>query len=697
MMRYDAILIMDWSAANDRGPAPKKDAIWSSVWRAGGVEGPAYHRNRSVAEKYLEEFLLRTLDAGQTALLGFDFAFGYPRGFADQIVGGPDPLALWDWFAENLEDSPKSNNRFELSGTLNGRFPGTGPFWFNGTSREIDNLPHKGSERAGHGLPERRRVEELEKKAFSQWQMGGAGAVGSQTMTGMAALARLRRKFADRISVWPFEPLGRPVTFVEIWPSLIAPTVNKATGPEDIKDAVQTQLLAQALGTLNAEQLTRLHAVSDAAAKEEGWILGAGEGDLLNLAARPSSMPRGVAWTPVDVALDRLRLSALMCRVKTTRSRTPDAIGRVTAAPVVAARSNPPAANSAVDGYALDTTTIGPPPHAAKLIEGRSAAGAPYEARVPAGQILRILTGALIPAGVDAVVLEEEIEIANGNAVFDRAVKPGANIRQAGEDVPAGQTLFEAGHRLGAPDLALLSATGVTEIAVFERLRVGVLSTGSEIQDAAAGSDASRIFDANRPMLLSALGQWSFAPVDLGIVPDDRDMLRERLDHAGAHVDAILISGGASAGDEDHVSRLLREEGELETWRIAVKPGRPQAIAHWKGLPVFAMPGNPVAALICTLVFARPALGTMAGQDWPQPRRFRIAAAFSKEKRAGRREYLRARINSNGEVEAFSSEGSGRISGLSWADGLVELADGPRIIRPGDPVDYIPYSSFGLT
>ena len=177
---------------------------------------------------------------------------------------------------------------------------------------------------------------------------------------------------------------------------------------------------------------------------------------------------------------------------------------------------------------------------------------------------------------------------------------------------------------------------------------------------------------------------------------DDRAALRDTLKIAARQVDVILTSGGASAGDEDHVSALLAEAGALSTWRIALKPGRPLALGFWDGVPIFGLPGNPVAALICTLIFARPALSLLAGGCWPAPQGFTIPAAFEKRKKPGRREYLRARLNVAGEAEVFASEGSGRISGLSWADGLVELEDGERRIRPGDPVRYIPYASFGL-
>ena len=254
--------------------------------------------------------------------------------------------------------------------------------------------------------------------------------------------------------------------------------------------------------------------------------------------------------------------------------------------------------------------------------------------------------------------------------------------------------MLAAGVRLGAPELALLAATGVSEVEVFRPLRVGVLSTGSEIVAPGATADPARTYDANRPMLMALAEDWRMVAVDLGHVADDRDVLSVALDAAVGRCDAVLTSGGASAGDEDHVSALLGKTGTRADWRIALKPGRPLALGMWKGVPVFGLPGNPVAALVCSLIFARPAFGLMGGEGWRAPVGFEVPAGFEKKKRPGRREFLRARIGGDGRAEVFRSEGSGRISGLAWADGLVELGDGARHVKPGDPVRYIPYASF---
>ena len=409
------------------------------------------------------------------------------------------------------------------------------------------------------------------------------------------------------------------------------------------------------------------------------------------------AMPQGVAWVPVDDALARLR-AALHAVTAVEPVPVAQAMGRVLAEPVAARRSNPPAANAAVDGYGFAHAATGAGVQRLPLVQGRAAAGQPFGAAVPPGHALRILTGAILPEGVDTVVLEEDCASDGATVAFDGPVKPRSNTRKAGEDVAEGATALPAGRVLGPADLALLSALGVASVPVRRRLRVAVLSTGDELLPGPAAPAAlHQIYDANRPMLLALAAGWGFEPVDLGHAPDDAATIAARLDAGAAAADVILTSGGASAGDEDHVSRLLRERGTLSSWRIAVKPGRPLALALWGGVPVFGLPGNPVAAFTCALVFARPALSLLSGAGWATPQGFTVPAAFDKAKKAGRREYLRARLDDQGRAEVFRSEGSGRISGLSWATGFVELPDESVTIAPGDPVRYIPYVSFGVS
>jgi molybdopterin molybdotransferase len=689
-MAFDTIVMIDWSGGNDTGASPRKDAIWVAINRGGQTENPVYLRNRIVAEAWIADLIMAETEANRRVMIGFDFPFGYPAGFAEALTGDSDPLALWDWFEARIKDTPTSNNRFELAGELNlGLGDGRGPFWANGMPRrDIPGLPRTKAEYT-NPFPDKRQSETQAKGAFTCWQLAGAGAVGSQVLMGLPVLSRLRNRFQGQISVWPFESLNTPVAFIEIWPSL---TVGAA--PEGmIKDAWQVQEIARQVSGLSDAAMAE---ILDVTSPEEGWIFGLGFEDRM-MAAPPLrndcfALPPGVHWTPVDEALSLLR-SRLSRVVAVEAVGLGDALGRVVAQDVIAKRANPPLPNTAVDGYGF-AGGRGDGPHRLHLAAGRAAAGdAP--GIVPDGQAIRVLTGAALPAGVDTVVLQEDVRIESGAVHFNGPIKAGANTRQAGEDITQGQVTTAAGRRVTAADLALMAATGNATLSVYRPLRVGVISTGDEIVQPGEVAAVGQIYDANRPMLLALIAQFGHRAVDLGHVGDDRAALCARLDEAQGRVDAILTSGGASAGDEDHVSALLEEAGALSLWRIAVKPGRPLALGVWQGMPVFGLPGNPVAAMICTLIFARPALSVMSGQEWTTPQGFDVPAAFEKRKKPGRREFLRARIR-DGQVEVFASEGSGRISGLSWAEGLVELPDAGVHVRPGDLVRFIPYGSFGI-
>lgn len=407
------------------------------------------------------------------------------------------------------------------------------------------------------------------------------------------------------------------------------------------------------------------------------------------------ALPPGVNWTPVDEALARLRASlSPVAGVETVAVR--DAAGRILAEPVTARRANPPHANAAVDGYAFRWADATGPEAELPLTPGRAAAGAAFDGTVPEGTALRILTGALIPAGTDTIVLQEDVETTETGIRFPLPKKKGANCRPAGEDAAEGAEIFAPGRRIAAGDLARLTSVGIAELPVFRPLRLAVLSTGDELGEAGATlSRDAQIYDANRPMLMALGRAFGCEIVDLGIAPDREDAVRAAFDRAAAEADLLVTTGGASAGDEDHVSRLLTAEGHVSTWRIAVKPGRPLALAMWDGIPVFGLPGNPVAAFVCALIFLRPAIGGLSGQGWLEPQAFTLPASFEKSKKAGRREFLRARIR-DGKAEIFHSEGSGLIGGLSWSEGLLDLPEEAMTIRPGDPVRYLPYSGFGI-
>lgn len=681
-MTYDTFVMVDWSGGTDRGPTPTKDAIWACI---AGQE-PVYFRTRQLVEVWLTNLFTTELVAGRRVLAGFDFPFGYPAGFATSVTGSNDPFALWAWFARHITDTPETNNRFDVAADLNALSDGIGPFWANGLSRDILSLPRKGRDRTPNPFPERRQVETCAKGSFTCWQMAGVGAVGSQVMMGLPVLHRLREHFANDLRVWPFEDSGAAITIAEIWPTLFA-----GPAPDGIiKDAHQVQSTAAYLASLSPADMVSLMNVD---AHEEGWILGVPHPKAPALRNDCFAMPQGAHWTPVTEALAHIH-DNLSPVTGHKMIKIAHAAGRILAADVSAKRDHPPTPNSAVDGYAF-AGPVGQGAHAVPLVDGRAAAGTPYATPVPNGHAIRILTGAAMPCGTDTVILQEDVTVDGVKILFHGPLKSGANARKAGEDMTAEQVILASGRTLTPADLATMAAAGIGDVTVRRKLRVGVLSTGDELVQAGRAARIDQIYDANRPMLCAVARHWGHKVIDLGCGPDDRDGLRAILNDAAKRCDVILTSGGASAGDEDHMSALLKDTGSLALWRVAMKPGRPLALGLWDGVPVFGLPGNPVAAMVCALVFARPALSVLAGGDWSDPVGYPMPAGFSKSKKAGRREYIRARIE-DGQVIAFGSEGSGRVSGLSWAGGLIELGDGAQTIDHGDLVKYIPYESFGL-
>ncbi|MCC0080637.1 MAG: molybdopterin guanine dinucleotide synthesis [Rhodobacter sp.] len=269
-MTFDRIAVLDWSAANR--PRRGKDSIWLGLNDGQSWNPPT----RAAALDLLHRLVRDTLEANETLLIGADFAFGYPQGFAQALTGQARAMAVWDWLGAHLTDGiDNRSNRLALAAEINARLPGVGPFWFNPSPRDLPHLPRKGRQRHGHGLAELRACDRAATGAQSVWKLGGAGAVGSQTLTGIAALSRLCRAFPDQIAVWPFQPVPRPVVLAEVFPTLIAPAVNARLGPGIVKDQVQVTLLARALGALPSLAPLLAAPVFPALA-EEGWILGLG-------------------------------------------------------------------------------------------------------------------------------------------------------------------------------------------------------------------------------------------------------------------------------------------------------------------------------------------------------------------------------------------------------------------------------------
>ena len=377
--------------------------------------------------------------------------------------------------------------------------------------------------------------------------------------------------------------------------------------------------------------------------------------------------------------------------------------GRVLAADCIAPLQVPPLDNSAMDGYAVRSAEV-----------AQAGTALPVSQRIPAGQVgtalqvgtvARIFTGAPLPPGADAIVMQEDCTVLDdGRVRFDAVPQPGQFVRRAGQDIALGSTALQAGLRLTPAALGLAASLGLAQLPVTRRPRVALFSTGDEL--ALPGSIAPQdlppghIFNSNRYVLASLLQRWGCEVVDGGILPDDRAATHAALARAAQDCDLLVTSAGVSVGEEDHVRPVVEQLGALSLWKIAMKPGKPFAFGHVRrsgGDPAagrahfIGLPGNPVSSLITALVLLRPFVLALQGASVVQPPAHWLTADFEITQRDSRREFLRARRNAAGQLELFANQNSGVLTSTVWAEGLVDNPAQTLIAR-GDRVRFLPFS-----
>jgi molybdopterin molybdotransferase len=374
-----------------------------------------------------------------------------------------------------------------------------------------------------------------------------------------------------------------------------------------------------------------------------------------------------------------------------------EADGRILASAISAPLPLPPFTNSAVDGYAVHSGDLPQQEEKALPVTGRVQAGGSAQQLVAPGHAVRIFTGAPMPQGADTVFMQEDVRIDQGRVVVPAGLKPGANVRPAGEDVPAGHLALAAGRRLRPQDVALAAAFGLTQVDVVRRVRVAVFSTGNELVSPGAPRAAAQLFDSNRFMLTAMLGRLGCEVSDLGILGDDRASLARGLKKVADDHDLILTTGGVSTGEEDHVKASVEDVGTLVLWRMAIKPGRPVAMGVIGGTPFIGLPGNPVASFVTFVHVVRPTVLALAGAMQQPLIPMPVRAAFSYKKKIARREYVRVNLRkgADGVLEAvkFPREGAGLLSSLVDTDGLVELGEQITQVQPGQTVGFLGYAN----
>lgn len=369
-----------------------------------------------------------------------------------------------------------------------------------------------------------------------------------------------------------------------------------------------------------------------------------------------------------------------------------EAADRVLAESVAADRNVPPVTNAAMDGYAVrgedmtgDTVRL--------QIVGEVAAGHEAEVRVGPGEAMRIMTGAPVPEGADTVVRFERTRVEDDHVVILEPPSPGKNVRQAGEDVREGQVVLERGKVMRPQEIGMLAALGHLEVAVIRRPRVGILGTGDEVVPPDRTPGPSQIRDANSYTVAAQAERYGGVPLILGVAHDEEELVRQGIRRAlerGA--DLIITSGGVSVGDFDLVKQVMDAEGEMHFWSLNMKPGRPMAFGVIGGVPLLGLPGNPVAAMISTRLFARPALRKMQGfTEWEESTVWaRLTQPIGRKD--GRRHYLRVTLHERDdgyEATLTGDQGSGILNSLVEADGLALIPEDARHLPAGSEVDVI--------
>lgn len=412
----------------------------------------------------------------------------------------------------------------------------------------------------------------------------------------------------------------------------------------------------------------------------------------MSTATGASAHPDDAGGGVLGVADARARLLAGLTQAETGIERVAlaDALGRILARDLASTLAVPSWPNSAMDGYAVRVADLTAEGESTLPVSQRIPAGVAPPALRP-GTAARIFTGAPIPEGADAVVMQENCTESDDGVRINKLPGRNNNIRPAGEDIAQGAVVLAAGRRLRPQDLGLAASIGVDRLDVRRRLRVAVLATGDELVPPGQPLPPGRIYNSNGPLTSALLTRLGCEPLTPSQVADTPEATRAALEAAAARADLVLTSGGVSVGDEDHVKAAVQDLGALELWKVAMKPGKPLAFGRVRQTPFIGLPGNPVSLFVTFLLFAAPAIRRLQGRDAPLPEPIPVPAGFGRDRPGTREEYLRVRLES-GRLQPYPSQGSGVLSSAVWADGLARVpADTPVSI--GDPLDYYPLES----
>jgi molybdopterin molybdotransferase len=356
----------------------------------------------------------------------------------------------------------------------------------------------------------------------------------------------------------------------------------------------------------------------------------------------------------------------------------------------------PGCAMSSMDGYAINIADLAASGETSLPLSQRIAAGT-AGAPLAVGTAARIFTGAPIPEGADAVIMQEQVDADDHEIRFDSRPTSGNNIRPAGNDIQRGTIILHKGCRLRAQDIGLAASVGLQTLPVYEPLKVGMFFTGDELVEPGQKLGAGKIYDSNRYTLHGLLESMGCEIIDLGLVGDTLAATSEAMARASTQADLVVTTGGVSVGEEDHVRIAIEQLGELRLWRLAVKPGKPLAYGQINETAFIGLPGNPVSVFATFCLFVCPVIQTLQGRTWHEPIALSVSADFDWPKPDSRREFLRARLalDANGQTVAqiYPNQDSGVLTSTVWADGFVEIAEN-QTVQAGEPVNYLPFAQF---
>lgn len=371
------------------------------------------------------------------------------------------------------------------------------------------------------------------------------------------------------------------------------------------------------------------------------------------------------------------------------------AFGRILARSPTAKSPLPQYRNSAMDGYALASTDINDKQPFTLKLAGSSWAGRPFKGGIASGQCIRIFTGALVPDGLDTVVMQEQVKNENGTIHFPSNIKAYQNVREPGEDIAPGDILIDAPKKLNAADIGLLVSAGIYEVAVTRQLRVAFFSTGDELESIGHPLTPGKIYDSNRYVLKSLLTDECFCSVDMGVIPDDKRLIHDTLVAASENHDVIITTGGASVGEADFIKEVLQDCGQVAFWKLAVKPGKPLAFGTIGQAYFFGLPGNPVSVIATYQQIVKPALARLTGAPSVKPLQIKAVCLDHLKKSSGRLEFMRGILSQSGtgefQVKSAGRQGSHILSTMSRANCYIVLPALGEDVNIGDTVTVEPF------